>query len=174
MLCCVFVVRFFHHTSDTSGAAGVTSKPVMSFLFWTGLALVPAAWSVWWRNRGFFTLAAFYFCVCAMSHAAAASSPTLDLLQHPFSLLFQPHIPHFTLSWHPPPPPVLSCITGNLRRDILLLQKQYLHNIKQITSGWRHVPVSKHTSRRGRWPRAVPRQRCQDRPGTMRKMAAPS
>lgn len=51
----------------------------------------------------------------------------------------------------------------NLRNDTLSLLKQYLHNIKQITSGCQDVPASKRTSRRGRWPRIHQRRHRQDR-----------
>lgn len=56
----------------------------------------------------------------------------------------------------------LRCVEGNLQNYTLSLLKQYLHNIKQITSGCQHVPASKHTSRRGRWPRIHQRRRRQD------------
>lgn len=61
------------------------------------------------------------------------------------------------------------CCTGPfslkeiLRNDTLSLLKQYLHNIKQITSGCQHVPASKRTSRRSRWPRIHQRHHRQDR-----------
>lgn len=56
----------------------------------------------------------------------------------------------------------LRCTQENLWDYTLSLLKQYLHNIKQITSGCQHVPASKHASRRGRWPRIHQRRHRQD------------
>lgn len=60
------------------------------------------------------------------------------------------------LYWH-----LFFCWRKILQNDTLSLLKQYLHNIKQITSGCQPIPASKRTSRRGRWPRI--HQRRQDR-----------
>lgn len=58
---------------------------------------------------------------------------------------------------------IKAALKENLQNDTLSLLKQYLHNIKQITSGCQHVPAPKHTSRRGRWPRIHQRRHRQDR-----------
>lgn len=133
---------------------------VISHLDWFE---VPAAWSMWWRNSVCFYTCWFYFCLCAMSHTATVLAPNLDLLQHPSSYFTTGHSTlHFLLYCPGIFLPLLCSIRGNLQCDILSLQQQYLHNIKQITSGWGHVPASKHTSRRSRWPCIDQMQHCQD------------
>lgn len=91
--------------------------------------------------------------------AGACASFHIDLLQ----LAIFPFTGHSTVSqlpllyWH------LFIEGKNLQNDPLSLLKQYLHNIKQIASGWQHVPPPKHTSQRGRWPRIHQTRHRQDR-----------
>lgn len=102
----------------------------------------------------------FYFRLCPMSRGGAAPASRL-ICRNFLSFL------HWTLGYSPVYftgtfSSRLRCAEGNLQNYTLSLLKQYLHNIKQITSGCQHVPASKHTSRRGRWPRIHQRRRRQD------------
>lgn len=101
----------------------------------------------------------FYFCRCPMSRGAGVRASTLIYCNSLFFLDWTfPSLLCCTGTFSSR----LHCVEGNLRHDTLSLLKQYLHNIRQITTGCQHVPASEYTSQRGRWPRIHQRRHGQD------------